>query len=478
MSNVKKNYLYSVCYQMLNIILPIITAPYLSRIIGVENLGIYSYTQSIANYFVLLAMLGLNNYGNRSIAAIREDRDKTSKTFWSIYCIQFTSSIIIIIVYMVYLGFFAANVTLALIWSLFILAALFDINWLYFGLEQFKLTVTRNIVIKLISVVLIFVMIKTKEDLWIYTLIISLSMLVNQLVLWLFIKKYIDISKVTFHDIKKHIKPLLVLFIPVIAVSIYTILDKIMIGALSTMEENGFFENAQKIMIVPTGLITALGVVMLPKISNLVTKGDFTKIKGYISMSMLFTSMSSLPIAFGIAGIAPIFAPVFFGTDFIPSGVLMTLLSITVVFIAWANVIRTQYLIPNYKDKVYVVSVIIGAIINIIINALLIPDYGARGAAIGTVIAEFSVALYQTWAVRNQLDIADYIKNSVPYLIISVFMFITVRFIGKLMEPTIYTLILQLLIGIAIYLLLSFLYIKKSKNPSAKLILNRVLKLN
>jgi O-antigen/teichoic acid export membrane protein len=476
MTNIKKNFIYSVGYQILNIILPIITAPYLSRIVGATNLGIYSFTHSVASYFVLIAMLGLNNYGNRAIAAIRDNRLKTSKTFWEIYCVQVVSTIIIIISYGVYLNYFAINTTISTIWFLFVLSALFDINWFYFGIEQFKLTVTRNIIIKIISVILIFILVKTKEDLWKYTLIMSVGTLTSQLILWFYLRRYINLVKISLSEIIKHIKPLFILFIPVIAVSIYTIMDKIMIGLLSTMTENGYYENAQKIMIFPTGIITALGVVMLPQISNLVSKGEVSKIKNYISNSMMFTTITSIAIAFGLAGIAPVFAPVFFGTEFIPSGNVMTILSITVVVIAWANVIRTQYLIPHFKDKVYVISVIIGAFINLMFNVFLIPGYGAVGAAIGTVFAEISVAIYQTWAVRKELDISLYIRNGIPFILIGTVMFLIIKVIGTLMGISVITVIVEILVGATIYIILSLIYLIKTKNPIAKNFISKLIK--
>lgn len=470
MSNLRKNYLYNVGYQLLNIIVPIITTPYLTRIIGAEKLGLYSYTQSIAYYFVLIAMLGLGVYGNRSIAVTRLNKQKMSKTFWGIFIVQFISSSVMSVIYIIYVVLFSENTILAAIWALYVLSSILDISWFYFGIEAFKITVTRNIFIKILSVITIFLVVKSEEDLWKYVLIISLGILINQAILWIFLFKFIRWEKNSRRDVLLHLKPIFLLFIPVVAVSVYTILDKIMIGQMSSMIENGYFDNAQKIMIIPTSLITALGVVMLPRISSLVKSGDLDKVNAYLTNSMVLTMFLSSGFAFGIAGISTVFAPTFFGSEFVPSGKLMTVLAISIVFIAWANVIRTQYLIPKFKDKVYIYSVIIGAVINFCLNIWMIPRYGALGACIGTVCAEFSVAFYQTWEIRKEVSIKSFVKISIPFLVIGFFMFTILRVMGIVLESSVLTLILQILIGSMIYITIVFFYLIKSNNDYGLLI--------
>jgi len=454
--------MYSVVYQILNIITPLITAPYISRVLGVSNMGIYSYTKSISSYFLLIAMLGISNYGNRAIATSRDNKNKTSRLFWEIYSIQFVSSILTTIAYLIYINFFAVNQLVSFTWMFYVLSAFFDISWFYFGIEEFRLVVTRNVILKITSVILIFTLINSYEDIWKYSLIMSLSTLINQLILWLFIKNYIKFYRINIKTVKEHLKPILVLFIPVIAVSVYTIMDKIMIGQLSTMTEAGLYENAQKIMTLPTGIITALGTVMMPRMANLLSKNELYKAKQYLEISMKFTMIMSSAIAFGIAGIAPVFAPVFFGIEFMGSSKIMSLLAVTVVIISWANVIRTQYLIPNHKDKVYVNAVILGAIINIIVNILLIPKYGAIGASIATILAELAVAIYQTLTIYYEIEIKKYIFSATPYMLFGMIMFGLVRIIGVYFGTSVATLIIQIIIGFLVYTIISLIYINKT----------------
>ena len=371
MSKLAKNFIYNIIYQVLILILPLISAPYISRILGAEGIGTYSYTYSIVSYFVMFAMLGINNYGNRLIAQTRDDKEKLSINFWSLYILEFIITAIVLIAYIIFITFIIKEDKLMYILQFgYILSSFFDINWFFFGIEEFKITVTRNTIIKILSFVLLFIFVKTKSDIYIYTIILVISNFISNIVLWPFIFKRIKKVKISFKDIFKHLKPCIILFIPVIAVSLYKKMDKIMLGIMSTKLEVGFYENAEKIISIPLAIITALGTVMLPRMSNIIANGDEKKFKEYISKSMEFIIFLASPIVLGLISIAKEFAPVYFGNEFYKTGYLIEISSITILFISWANVIRTQYLIPKERDKEYINSVIMGAIVNLISNLL------------------------------------------------------------------------------------------------------------
>lgn len=473
MENVKRNLIYNILYQLLIIILPLVTAPYISRTLGANSVGIYSYTNSIAYYFLLIAMLGISTHGNRSIASIRDEKKKISKTFFEIYSIQFSTFLIAIFIYIIYSIFIVnENNDIFLIQLFYIVSGLLDISWLFFGLEKFKITVTRNTVIKLLTVICMFVFVKNPSDLWKYTLIMSLGTFISQAYLWLYLKKYVNFANIKFDNVKKHIKPILILFIPVIAYSVYKVMDKIMLGSMSTYEQVAFYQNSEKIINIPMGIITALGTVMLPRMSNIISKGEDEKTSNYIRISIKLVTLIGSAITFGIIGTSKIFAPVYLGSEFSSCSTTMTLLSITVFALSWANVVRTQYLIPSHNDRIYVFSAITGAIINIIINAILIPKFGANGAAIGTIFAEFSVMLFQVIAVSKKLPILKNIVATVPYLITGFIMMIVVYFEGKFLGESILTLIIQIFTGGLIYILLTFIYLYIIKDEMYKLIVS------
>lgn len=460
--NVKINFIYSTIYQMLAIITPLITSPYVSRVLGSEGVGAYSYTYSIASIFALFGMLGVNNYGNRTIASCCDDKEERSGIFWNIWFVQLVMTLITVIIYLIYLTCVCEKrfYVVSYIEMLVVISSMLDINWYFFGMEEFKITVTRNIIIKILSVILIITCVKQRADVWLYTLIVVGCAFVSNLVLWPFLKKEVVFCRPDLNEAKKHIKPMLVLFIPVVAISIYRKMDKMMLGSMSTMVQSGYYENVEKIINIPSGVITALGTVMLPRMSYLFAKGESKQSQRYIRLSMEFVCFLSFAMAFGIAGIAQEFAPFFFGEEFQDVGILIIAISPTIVFSAWANVIRTQYLIPNHEDKSYVISVCIGAAVNFVTNYLLISLLGAMGAVIGTVLAELSVMIYQTYVVRKELEISLYLKNGIFYLLAGIVMFITIRLSVKIftIQSNLILILFEICLGGMCYLLSCMIY--------------------
>ncbi len=456
MKQVNKNFIYNILYQIFIYIIPLITVPYISRILGANNIGIYSYTYSIVYYFMLAAMIGINNYGSRQIARASDNKEKLSKQFLSIYLLQLLLSLLMLVCYgIATIFFFDQYKTIFIIQTIHLISVMFDINWFYFGMEKFKITISRNIIIKILSLILIFILVKTKNDLWIYTLIISSSTLLSQLYLWLFICKYIIPVKVSIKDIMSHFKKCLIMFIPVIAYSIYRVMDKTMLGLISGTLELGYYENAEKIINIPIGFITALGSVMLPHMSKL--KND--EIKKHVTSSFELCICFIMPMIFGLFIISEDFSTIFFGAEFYKTGTIIKFLVPTILFSAITNVIRTNYLIPQEKDSIYVKSTIYGAITNLIFNIILIPKYGAYGACIGTLVAEFSVMIYQIIKTKKELDFSKVFNTMFIYVTKALIMSAFIIIIGLLIKNLYIKLILQLLIACVVYVIFNYKYI-------------------
>ncbi len=461
--SIRNNYLYSTAYQILLIIIPFITVPYLSRVIGPSGIGIYAYSYSIATYFVLFAKLGLTNYGVRSIAVIKDDSSELNKKFSAIYYSQVITSLLLVLAYFMYLSLSATqDYRTSMILSIYVISVIFDIDWVYFGLENIKSLMLRNVIIKLLMTAAIFIFIKHKDDLWLYALITSVGTLLSYLVLWVNSRSCVRLIKVDKEEIFRHFKPSLKLFIPILAMSIYRTMDKIMLGQLSSMEQVGYYENAEKVIYMLMGSISSLGKVTMPRISNLLNFGNREKIFIYIKKSMKFIIMLTSALSFGIAAIANDFTLIFFGPDFLQSAPLLQYLSITILIVGWSNVLRTQYLIPMMKDNIYIVSIIIGAILNIFVNLLLIREFGALGAVIGTIIAELVVAIIQTIYINKNFDTYPMIKDNTKYLIWGFIMFLAVKFLGAVLEPTIIALLIQIVSGGCIFLLFLIVFDKES----------------
>lgn len=464
-SKIGINFVYNIAYQILAIIVPLITSPYLARTLGPKNIGINSWTYSIVFYFMIFAVLGVNNYGNRTIASNRQNKRTLSKCFFSIYCCQLFMSVIMITLYILYLCYGDVKYkTVAILQIFYIIGNAFDITWFFYGLEEFKSITIRNSFVKIISLICIFIFVRNQTDLWKYTLIISGSSFLGQFAMWPILIRKICYIHIEWNDIKKHIKPIIILFVPVLAISVFSNMDKYMIGKFSDVIQSGYYENADKIIGIPKAVITALGTVMLPRTANLISNGEEKKSIHYIELTMLYTCILASAFVFGIMGVANVFSIVFWGENFKECGKLIGLMAPAILFSVFGNVIRTQFLIPRARDKEYTVSLVCGAVINFIINFLLIPQLGAKGAVIGTVVSEFIMTLVQALYVRKEISILSYIKNGCPFLINGLIMYICIYFVQKFLNISVKSLIILILLGTFVYCILSFLILKNSRN--------------
>lgn len=464
--SIKENFIYTICYEILVIILPILTSPYVSRVLGAESIGIYSYTFSISNYFVMFSMLGLVNYGNRVIAQNRDDRLKLSEKFWNLYTIHALVSVLVLVCYVAYY-FMTENAEriYILVQGLYIVATFFNIDWFFFGIEEFKITVTRNFVVKIVTASCIFIFVKEREDLLLYILILALGNLGGNLSVWGYLKKYILVVKPSVKEMRVHIKPLFVLFIPTISISIYKVMDKIMLGYMCDKVQVGFYENSEKMISIPMTVITAFGNVMKPRITYMRNKGFREKAEEYTEASMKYIMMLAYALAFGIISIGDIFAPVFWGEEFKVCGELISLLAVCIPFLSFANVIRTQYLLPESKDSLYNITLIFGAISNLVANSLCIPIWGAKGAAYGTIIAEAVVCLMQVYFTREVFPAAKYFVGSGFFFVFGFLMYVVLSVIKCILGASVMALIILIVIGIFLYsgMCLFYMIVTKDK---------------
>ena len=450
--SITKNYIYNLIYQVLVLILPLVTTPYISRVLGAENIGIYSYTLSIVTYFILFGSLGVALYGQREIAYYQKDKKKYSIIFWEIVILRaITMTISLILFYLIFVNGNQYQIYYKIL-ILELIGNCIDISWFFQGLEEFKKTVIRNMIIKLISVISIFTFVKSQNDLKIYFWIYVLSTSIGNASLWLYLPKFLTKVKIKELHLFRHLKPTLGIFIPQIAVQVYTVLDRTMIGTIiSDKSEVGFYDQSQKIIKLLMTIITSLGTVMLPRIANTFASGEKEKINNYMKRSFNMVFLLAFPMIFGIISVSKAFVPIFFGEGYDKVAILMNVISPIILFIGLSNVTGTQYLLPTIRQKEYTISVIIGAITNFIMNACLIWKFGAIGASIGTVIAEFTVTAVQLYFVRNDFDFKQIIKISKNYVVSSIAMFIVCIIIGNVVKTNMISIIIQVIFGVGIY---------------------------
>ncbi len=450
--SVKKNYIYNVLYQILTIITPLITTPYLSRTLGAENIGIYGYTLSIVNYFILIGSLGVTMYGQREIAYVQDNRNKRSKVLYEILIMKCITMFIALIVFCF---IFCTRNEYSLYYQILIIeiiANMIDISWFFQGLEEFKKTVIRNTIIKIVSVVAVFVFIKTIDDLYKYFIIYVLSTLLGNLSLWFYLPKYITKQKIKSLNIFKHLKPTILLFIPQIAVQVYTLLDKTMLGILSKdMATVGYYEQSQKIIKTALVIVTALGAVVAPRIASIISKGEEKEVNNYLSKSYHFVWMIGFPIMIGIIGISKTLVPWFLGEEFLPSIPILMIGAVLIISIGLNNVSGIQYLIPAKKQNLFTKSVVIAAGVNFGLNLLLIPKFNAIGAICSSVVAETLIIFIQAYDIRKDINLKIIINGSVKYIIGAIIMLFPLLIIGKISQPTMITTLFQICIGALIY---------------------------
>lgn len=454
---VAKNFLYNAIYQIFILLVPLVTIPYLARVLGPTGVGINSYTNSVIQYFILFGSIGINLYGNRQVAFVRDDKKQLTKVF---YEICFMRIITISISYLFFLVFFFSlrrYQSYYLAQSFSIIAAAFDISWFFMGVEDFGVTVFRNSVIKILTVICIFVFVKNYSDLNKYIWIISISIFVGNMTLFPNLKKYIGKIDLKRINILQHVLPSLSLFVPQISNQVYIILNKTMLGSMTSVQTAGYFDQSDKMVRMTLAVVTATGTVMLPHVANAFANGEYAKTKEYLYKSFRFVTVLSIPMVFGLVAIASKFVPLFFTKEFVDVIPILQLESVIIVLIAWSNAIGTQYLLPTKQTNKYTKSIIWGAVMNLIFNIPLIILWGAVGATIGTVISELTVTFYQFGVVKKQIEYKKMFFEIYKYFIAGLVMFGILLIIDKVLSNTWGMLIIEIILGMIIYLIMLFL---------------------
>lgn len=455
-----KNYLYNIGYQLFIIIIPLVTVPYISRILGSEGVGVNAYTNSIIQYFILFGSIGINLYGNRTTAYYRDNKEKLSQIFWEIAILRMICILISYLSFLFFLYFISKYKTYYFYQSFLIIAAALDISWFFMGIEDFKKTVLRNTIVKIISLGAIFTFVKDTNDVGIYILILSLSILIGNLTLWPYLRKIVKFPSLKKFNLRRHLVPSLSLFVPQIATQVYLVLNKTMLGTMTGVESAGFYENSDKIVKIILAIVTATGTVMLPRVANTFAKGNKTKVHEYLYKSFDFVSAICFPMALGLSAIAPKFSIWFLGGEFKITGILISILSLVIILIGWSNVLGTQYLLPTNQTKYYTISVVAGAVVNLILNIPFILFFGVIGAVISTVISELAVTITQLYFVRKTLNLKKLFSEKWKYIVSTIIMFIVVRLMNKYMLGNFFNFVIETLVGAIIYLV--FLLILKA----------------
>ena len=454
-----KNYIYNILYQLVKLFLPLFLVSYTYAHLGPSTLGINDYAANISSWFILLGVLGVNTYGNREIAKVRDNKERLSKEFYEILVMQIINMTIALLLYVGYtLLFVKENQIIYFLICLSILASVFDISWFYYGVEDFGIVSLRNIIVKIVSVLLIFAFVKKPADLWMFTLINSLSDLIGQLITFFGLKKYINKTKVSVKDAyKNHLAGTFALFIPTVAINIYTLLDQTLLGTM--VEDKGqlnLYKTSVSFVKMFLYFVTSIGSVVMPRIANLFVKNkDHSEVNRYINMTFKLAIILSIPIFVALEVVSGSFFPWYTKDEYMYVIPLVRLVSPIIIFISLSNVFGTQYLVPVGRNNEYTKSIIAGALINLAINLYAIPRWQAAGACVASVCAEFTVTFTQWLYIRKDVEIHS-MSSFMKSLISAIVMGVIIYFIGNAMGSRIITNMVQAIVGIIIYALMLF----------------------
>lgn len=463
MNKTKRNIFFQTFCQLFNILIPFLVSPYLTRTLGAEMLGIYSYRLSLVSYFTLFAMQGMLNYGTKKIAENSTDPEAQERVFYHLAFIQSVIGAIVTVVYVIFALFVFDRDTISMIMCLNVICCMFDFHWFLYGKEDFHISTIVNMIVRLTYVISIFLFVKTPNDLNIYAIVMSLTTMVTNLLLLAVIGKKIRFSRFsfpTFKDARKYIWENFVLFIPVAAQTVYHVMDKTMLGVLSTYEQTGYYYNADKLISIPISLIAAVCVVLMPRMSALIYSNENDKKNSIRQTTMQAIACLSSAFCFGIIAVAKDFVPLYFGSGFLECIPIVRMLSVVIILKSVSEGLKTQFLIPQDNNICIISSVSIGCVANLLINLLLIPVMGAKGAVVGTIVAELVAVLVQLLFVCTKEKRFKNIFYGFGFVIIGLLMSLIIELFDRVcyIESLFATILVKVAIGVSVFASLTLLY--------------------
>ena len=402
--SVKFNFIMNFILTASNFIFPLITFPYVSRVLGASGTGKVSFAISVVSYFTMVAALGVPTYGIRAAAKARDDQEKLNRTTQEILIIHLFMMILVSIAYIMAILFvprFQSDRILFLVVGVSILLDPLGVNWLYQGLEQYGYIAKRSIFLKFVGVILMFMFIHSPDDYVFYGVTSILASAGSNVLNFINLRKYVSLKPVGDYNIKQHLKPILILFAQVVAVNIYTNLDNVMLGFMKTDLDVGLYAAAVKVKTILTSLVTSLGAVLLPRLSYYIMEGRKEEFQALIKKAYNFVIVIAFPLMLFTIFYAKDCLICLSGNEFIGATLAMQIIAPTIVLIGLSNLLGIQVLTPLNREKQLVYSVVAGAVADLILNMVFIPEMGAAGAALGTLVAEAVVLMVKILYLKD-----------------------------------------------------------------------------
>ena len=403
-NSIKFNFMMNSFLTASSIIFPLITFPYVSRVLGPIGLGKVSFALSITSYYSMFAQLGIPTYGIRTCAKIRDNKEELTRTVQEIMIINLVMCFIVYIAFLISLTFiskFRIDTSLFVILSLSIIFNALGVEWLYKSLEQYKYIAIRSIVFKIIALIAMFLMVRKQSDYIVYGGLSILAAVGSNIFNFVNLRNLIYVTPISNYQFKRHLKPITIFFAMSVATTIYTHLDTVMLGFMKSDSDVGYYNAAVKIKGLLVNFVASLGTVLLPRVSYYIESGLREEFVKLTKKALNFVVLLAIPLMIYFIIFAKQSILCIAGKNYTNSITPMIIIMPTILFIGLTNIIGIQILVPLGREKVVLTSEIIGAIFNIIINILLIPKLVSSGAAIGTLVAELMVFVVQCYSLRN-----------------------------------------------------------------------------
>lgn len=464
MNSIKQNFFFNALLSLSQVVFPLITFPYVARIILPTGIGEVTFVESICRYIILFTALGIPIYGVREIAKFKDEKEKLNKLFTELITIHLVITIIISLIFVlsIYLiPLLHKNIEFYLLGLFLILSNVFLIEWYFQGIGQFKFITIRNLIVKTILTIFIFIVVKEKNDTIAYFSILVITSILNAVINFIYALRTIKLDfSSNLYELKRHIKPLFYIFSSIAFISIYTLLDTIMLGFMTDERIVGLYSTGLKVSRIPMLFIGALGVVLIPKLSEHFHHNRQDDFIYLINKSINVVITFSIPTLFLLFSLSDTIIVIFAGKNFIEAGSVLKILSILSLLIGLSNIFGLQVLTPMGKDKYLTYSVLIGMIISLTLNFILIPIFKEKGAAISNIIAEIAVTIATIFFANKFIKLTIDWKFVFKTIISSIPLFFIPIFLSRYVRSHISILFITIVLSGIYFLPIQLLFVK------------------
>lgn len=454
--DLKVNFIYRLVYEILLYAIPILMMPYISRVLGADGVGEYSFSYSVISYFMMFASLGTAAYGTREIARNRDDRRSFTRIFWEIEFMSMAVSAVCLILWGVLIFMGTLHRMYFIVLTPFLLGTMFDISWFYMGLERIRVLALSGSIVQIAGVAALLIFVRTKEDVLLFCLLSAVTVFIANLSMWLFLPRFLVKDDLKGLKILPHFRKTLIYFVPTAAMSVYLVLDKTLIGLIGRdASQNGYYEQASRLIAIAEALAFIIyNKVATARLSYLFSRHAYEEIRERIRSSMDYIFLLGYGAAFGLLGIAHTFVPVFLGDGFAPAETLLVMMLPLIPVIGVSNCLGILYYIPAGKRAQSTKYIVAGAGCNLLLNLCLIPYLGAKGAVIATIAAELLISVLMLRYCEGYLSLRLIGKYSAKRIPAGIVMALCVRLLSNLPLPSPVVLLIQIASGAVIYVLL------------------------